>query len=45
MKRWKGPECKVGIKDPDSRPQLRLRIERTSEEIDRKAFRLEFVRS
>jgi hypothetical protein len=22
MKRWRGPECKIGIKDPDAREQL-----------------------
>jgi hypothetical protein len=42
MKRWKGPECEIGIRNPDTRRQLRLDIERTSEGIDRKAFGLEF---
>jgi hypothetical protein len=44
MKHWKDPKCKIGIKDPDTRRQLHLMIERTSEGIDRKAFRLEFVK-
>jgi hypothetical protein len=30
MKRWKDPECKLGIKNPDTRRQLLLKIERTS---------------
>jgi hypothetical protein len=42
--RWKGPECKIGMKNPGTRRQLRLEIERTSEELDRKAFGLEFVK-
>jgi hypothetical protein len=44
MKRRKGPECKIGIKDPGTRWLLRLKIERTSERIDRKAFELEFMK-
>jgi hypothetical protein len=34
-KHWKGLECKIGIKKPGTRRQLRLQIERTSEEFDR----------
>jgi hypothetical protein len=45
MKCWKGPECKIGMKDPDTRWQLRLEIEGTSEGIDRKALVLEFMKS
>jgi hypothetical protein len=41
---WKDPECKTGIKDPGTRRQLRLKIERTSDGFDRKAFRLELVK-
>jgi hypothetical protein len=44
MKRWKGPECKIGIKDLYTRQQLHLKIERTSEELDRKAFGSEFMK-
>jgi hypothetical protein len=44
MKSWKGPECKIGIKDLGTRWELRLKIERTSQMIDRKAFGLEFVK-
>jgi hypothetical protein len=40
---WKSPECKIGIKDPGIRRQLRLKIERTSDWFDRKALGLEFV--
>jgi hypothetical protein len=43
MKGWKGPECKIGIKDPYTRSQLRLKTERTSQELDGKAFGLEFM--
>jgi hypothetical protein len=43
IKHWKGPECKIKITDPYTRWQLRLKIERTTEEFDRKAFGLEFV--
>jgi hypothetical protein len=32
---------RIGIKDPDAKLQLRLRIEQTSDEIDVKIFRLE----
>jgi hypothetical protein len=35
-----GPECKIRIKNPDTRWQLRLKIKRTN----RKAFELEFVK-
>jgi hypothetical protein len=41
---WRGPECKIGIKDPGTRWQLHLEIEKTSDRIDRKAFGLEFVK-
>jgi hypothetical protein len=41
---WKGPECNIGIKDPGTRRQLRLKIERTSDGFDRKAFGLQFVK-
>jgi hypothetical protein len=44
MKCWKGPECKIRLKDPDTRRQLRLKVGRTSEGINRKAFGLEFVK-
>jgi hypothetical protein len=44
MKRWKGPEGKIGIKDLYTRRQLLLKIERTSEGMDRKAFGFEFVK-
>jgi hypothetical protein len=43
-KHWTGLECKIGIKNPGPRQQLRLKIERTSEGFNRKAFRLEFVK-
>jgi hypothetical protein len=43
-RRWKGPECKTGIKDPGTRRQLRIKIERTSDGFDRKAFGLEFMK-
>jgi hypothetical protein len=43
-RRWKGPEYKTGIKDPDLRRQLRLEIEMTSDGFDGKAFGLEFVK-
>lgn len=44
MKCWTGQECKIGLKDPYTRQQLRLKIEGTSEESGRKAFRLELVK-
>jgi hypothetical protein len=44
MKRWMGPECKIRIKDPYTRQQLHLKIERISEEFDKKTLELEFVR-
>jgi hypothetical protein len=44
MKCQKDPECKIGIKDPGTRRQLHLKIERMSERIDRKAFGLRFVK-
>jgi hypothetical protein len=43
-RRWKGLECKTGIKSPDTRRHLRLKIERASGGFERKAFGLEFVR-
>jgi hypothetical protein len=43
MKSWKDPECKIRIKGPDKGLQLHLKIEKTLEGIDRKAFGLEFV--
>jgi hypothetical protein len=39
-----GPECKIGIENHDARRQLCLKIERTSQAIERKVFRLEFVK-
>jgi hypothetical protein len=39
-----GPECKIGIKNQSTRRQLHLKIDRTSEEFDRKAFGLELVK-
>jgi hypothetical protein len=44
MRRWKGPECKTGIKDPRTRRHLRLQIERTTQEFNRRALGLEFVK-
>jgi hypothetical protein len=44
MRRRKGPECKTGIKDPRTRWHLRLQIERTTEEFNRKALGLEFLK-
>jgi hypothetical protein len=41
---WKCLERNSDIKNPGTRQQLHLKIERTSEEFDRKAFRLVFVR-
>jgi hypothetical protein len=35
MKCWNGLECKIRMKDPDTRQQLRLKMERTSDEFDR----------
>jgi hypothetical protein len=43
-RRWKDPECKMGIKDPGTRRQLRLKIERTSDGFQRKAFGVAFVK-
>jgi hypothetical protein len=37
---WKGPECKIAIKDIGNRRQLRW----TLDEFDRKAFGLKFVK-
>jgi hypothetical protein len=42
--RWKGPECKTGLKDPYTRRQLCLKIERTTEGIDGKTIELEIVK-
>jgi hypothetical protein len=44
MKFWKDTECKIGIEDPDTRRQLHLKTERTSEEIDKKVFEPESVK-
>jgi hypothetical protein len=44
MKLWKDPECKIGIEDPDTRWQLHLKTERTSQEIYRKVFKPESVK-
>jgi hypothetical protein len=44
MKCRKGPECKIGIKDPGTRWQQHHKIVRMSERINRKAFGLEFVK-
>jgi hypothetical protein len=41
---WKGPECKIGMKNPGTRQQLHLKIEGTSEGFNRKAFGLEFMK-
>jgi hypothetical protein len=38
------PRSEIGIKDPDTRRQLRLRIKRTSDRIDGNTFRLEMVK-
>jgi hypothetical protein len=38
------PEHKSGIKDPGTRQQLHLKIKRTSDGFNRKAFRLELVK-
>jgi hypothetical protein len=43
MNHWKGPECKIRIKDPGTIQKLCRAIERTSDGIDRKTFILEFV--
>jgi hypothetical protein len=43
-KHLKDPECKIGIKDPGTRRQLLLEIERTSDGFDRNTFRPEFVK-
>jgi hypothetical protein len=40
----KQPRSEIGTKDPDTRRQLRLRIKRTSDRIDRKTFRLETLK-
>jgi hypothetical protein len=44
MRRRKGPEWKTGIKDPRTRRQLRLQIERTTEEFNMNALGLEFLK-
>jgi hypothetical protein len=44
MKLWNDPAGKIGIEDPDTKRQLRLKTERTSEEIDGKVFEPEFVK-
>jgi hypothetical protein len=38
------PECKIGMRNPNTRRWLRLKIEMTSEGIDKKAFGLKFVK-
>jgi hypothetical protein len=43
-RRWKSPECKMGIKDLGTRQQPRLKFERASGRFDGKAFGLEFVK-
>jgi hypothetical protein len=40
----KDPDCKMGIKDTGTRRQLRLKIERTSDRFDMKAFILEIAK-
>jgi hypothetical protein len=45
MNSWKSPECKIGIMDPGTRRQLRFKIEKTSDEIDRTAFGPQFVKT
>jgi hypothetical protein len=40
----KDPACKFGIEDPDIRRRMRLKIERRSEEIDRKVFEPQLVK-
>jgi hypothetical protein len=44
MKFGKDPTCKFRIEDPDVRRRMRLKIERSSEETDRKGFEPEFVK-
>jgi hypothetical protein len=39
MKHWKSPECKIGIKYPDTSWQRRLKIKRTSEGTQQEGFR------
>jgi hypothetical protein len=43
-RRWNGPECKIGIKDSGTRRQPHLKIERRSEGLERKPFRLQVMR-
>jgi hypothetical protein len=38
------PRSEIGIRDPDTRWQLRLRIKRTSDRIDGYTFRLEIIK-
>jgi hypothetical protein len=38
------PHSEIGIKDPDTRRRLHLRIKRTSDRIDGKTFRLEILK-
>jgi hypothetical protein len=42
-KRQPKPKYKIGIKNPGTRRQLHLKVERTSKGFDRKASGLEFV--
>jgi hypothetical protein len=44
MKLWKDPAGKIRIEDPDTKRQLCLKTERTSEEINRKVFKPEVVK-
>jgi hypothetical protein len=41
---WKGLEGKIEINNPGTRRQLRLKIKRTSEGLDRKASGLKLVK-
>jgi hypothetical protein len=41
---WRGPECKIGMKNVGTRLQLCLTIKRTPYGFNKKAFRLEFVK-
>jgi hypothetical protein len=43
-RRWKYPERNNVIRNPGTKRQLRLKFEETSEEFDRKALDLEFVK-
>jgi hypothetical protein len=43
-KRCRNSKGSTGIKDPGTRRQVRLKIERTSDGFNRRAFGLEFVK-